>query len=200
MKTKLIYLLIFFSAFFGISGILMVLDQKYENIFDFNFTPINEVDSLKYKNLEGYNFNKIKEYINKELKPAIIDSLDKKYFKTKVDTLILTVVKDPMLKKSLADAKVNFTKLRKDIEKKSREIQQLKLTVKVKKDSLHKAWLKSTVKLYESMDPQIAAKLIEKISDNEAKEIIYTMKNQKAAEILSYLKPEKVITLTKAKQ
>lgn len=200
MKTKLIYLLIFFSAFFGISGILMVLDQKYENIFDFNFTPVRQADSLKYKNLDGYNFNKIKEYINRELKPAIIDSLDKKYFKTKVDTLILTVVKDPLLKKSLADAKVNFTKLRKDIEKKSREIQQLKLMVNVKKDSLHKAWLKSTVKLYESMDPQIAAKLIEKISDNEAKEIIYTMKNQKAAEILSYLKPEKVITLTKAKQ
>jgi len=61
---------------------------------------------------------------------------------------------------------------------------------KAKQDSSYVEWIKNTVKLYESMETQKAAKIILGYSDNIARDILLKMKKKKAAEILAEFKPE----------
>ncbi|MCL5028265.1 MAG: hypothetical protein M1480_04490, partial [Bacteroidetes bacterium] len=70
---------------------------------------------------------------------------------------------------------------------------------KTKPDSSYIVWKNQTAKLYESMDPQKAAKIIQSYSDNVARDIIYSMRQKKAAEILSELNPETANRITRAK-
>ena len=59
-------------------------------------------------------------------------------------------------------------------------------------------WAKQTAKLYESMDPRKAAKIIASYSDNESREILFRMNKKKAAKILAELNPETAKRITRA--
>ena len=69
-----------------------------------------------------------------------------------------------------------------------------------KRDSLHKAWVKNTAKLYESMDTRKAAKIIQGYSDNIVRDLLLTMKRKKAAEILAEFKLETATRIISAVQ
>jgi Mg/Co/Ni transporter MgtE len=71
--------------------------------------------------------------------------------------------------------------------------------IRTKPDSSYLIWMKQTAKLYESMDPKKAAKIIQSYSDNIARDIIYSMKQKNAAEILSELNPDTANRITRAK-
>ena len=59
-------------------------------------------------------------------------------------------------------------------------------------------WAKQTAKLYESMEPRKAAKIISSYSDNESREILFRMNKKKAAKILAELNPETARRITRA--
>lgn len=71
--------------------------------------------------------------------------------------------------------------------------------LKERQDSTYKSWLKSTVKLFNAMDPKKAAQILTHYSDNVARDIIYTMKKKNAAEILSDLDNKTAAKLTGAR-
>jgi flagellar motility protein MotE (MotC chaperone) len=132
------------------------------------------------------------------------DTLNGKIFRTRVEIKYDTVyveklVKDPAVVDSLKAAKHKTVLLAIQNKRKDRKIKELEKRIIQQKDSAYAAWLKATVKLYESMDSKQAAKLIQNFSDSEARDLIYSMKKKKAAEILSNLSAEKVTILTRSK-
>ena len=200
MKVKTIYVASFLLAFLGVMGILIILNQNFTNIFAFDFSIAKEktVDHKIIK-LNENDYGRLCEFIKSEFKEEIIDSLDRKYFEVKTDTVYKVIVKDSSLLSRLGDAKESFKSTNSRLKKKESEITALRNKFKTTSDSVYKAWIKSTVKLYESMDSKQAAKIIVNYSDKVARDIIYSMKKKKAAEILSRLNPETVINLTNAK-
>lgn len=58
--------------------------------------------------------------------------------------------------------------------------------------------LKSLVRIYESMKPRNAAKLLENLDENLVVEIISHMKTDLAANILSNMQPDKAVKISKA--
>ena len=106
---------------------------------------------------------------------------------------------DPKLLDSLKKSEALVQRFLRDNKTKEQEIESLKNRLNLTKDSSYSKWLKTTVKMYETMDSKKAAILIENYSDNEARDLIYSMKNKKAAEILSNLDTERVLRLTRSK-
>lgn len=190
MGSKLTYLLVFLMTFLGITGTLYILNDNFNNIFAFDFSPAPDL-----------------KQINKELK-AQFDSLDTYYAKTKVDTYY--VYNDTSLVRQNQEAMIENEKLRFDLSKKEEIINQQKETIAEQRIELKglrtqtsaeqneefKEWVKATVKLFETMDSKKAARVIQNYSDGLAREIIYSMKKKKAAEILSELNPDLVTKLT----
>lgn len=64
-------------------------------------------------------------------------------------------------------------------------------------DTIYTKWVKDTAKLYESMDPQKAAKIITQYSPEIARDIIYKMNKKKAAQVLSNLDPKTANMITR---
>jgi len=64
---------------------------------------------------------------------------------------------------------------------------------------MYVSWTKKIAKLYETMDPSKAAKIIQGYSDNIARDIIYTMKQKKAAGILAEFNPKIANRIMRAK-
>ena len=207
MKTLLVYLLVFLLAFIAITGLVIIMDSQYENIFDLNFaarkssSPSESKVAKKKVVLTPTDYGELKQYIDENFKNSVIDSLDKKYFETKTDTVYKVIVKDSSLIKYLNEAKEVNKSLATKLLQKNAEVDSLKskTSTGVNKEKNYDEWLKTTVSLYESMDVRKAAKLISSYSDNEARDIIYSMKKKKAAEILAQLSAETVQRITRSK-
>ncbi|MFH1194284.1 MAG: hypothetical protein V1720_01150 [bacterium] len=200
MKTVLVYLLVFLLAFIATTGLVIILNSQYANVFNFDFSsPTKEQTIEKEIVLTEEDYQKLQQYIEQNFKEGIIDSLDRKYFTTKADTIYQVYVKDSSLIQSLDQANQANKNLTMSLQTKSQETDSMKSKLGKKQKEEYLDWLKSTVSLYEAMDVRKAAKLISNYSDNEARDIIYSMKKKKAAEILAQLSAETVQRITRSK-
>ena len=201
MKEKIIYIVSFLLAFAFVTGLLIFLNSTYNNIFTFDFTTkvqtaaeikiLDQKDSTKVQSKDSTIVNVTPEATTAQK----IDSLQSK-------------ITSVSLKDSNA-AQIVSKKLAEEI-KPALQIPQTASSdpIKVdrvdknlaKRDSLHKAWVKNTAKLYESMDTRKAAKIIQGYSDNIVRDLLLTMKKKKAAEILAEFKPETATRIISAVQ
>ena len=179
MKDTILYSVVFILAFAVTSFFIYSFNQKYVNIFEFDFRDAVQVaraDSL-----------------------AAITAVDSvRSDSTSIDNSLLEINKE--LEKDYAETKMKLDKTVKELTEKEEEIKSLKDKIQVSKTNKHEEWLSSTVKLYESMETRKAGELLKTMPETEARELIYKMKRKKAAEILSNLDTETVKRLTRAKK
>jgi flagellar motility protein MotE (MotC chaperone) len=188
VKTPL-YALTFLIAFIAVTGIIMEMNNQYNNIFSFDFSPRKEIDSTAIKQ-NKLNKAKADSLANKgdSLIVASSDSIG-----VKVDSVKnVAKINNPVKKNEAVKPAVSGT---------VQGLTSTPLTQNTSKlkqgDSTYTKWKKATIKIYESMDSKKIAKIILGLTDNEARELIYSMKKKKAAEILSYLTPDDVKRLTR---
>ena len=182
MIDKIAAVIIFIISFVMVTALIAFMNLKYDNIFDFDFTPTHAAAELRtVQQIEDIKLN-----LRPEIERAVFDSLKVIGFDSVA--VVNTNNRVVLLEDSIAV-------LQKEIAKLSRETTTLEATnekFEKKKDSEteYLAWIKTTSKLYDSMESQKAAKIILKYSDNIAKDILYSMKKKKAAEILAEINPE----------
>lgn len=186
MKKPLMYIVIFALIFINITALMIYLNAKYNNIFEFDFRPKPEDDMTVLDTPEM-------ESLKIELKQQILDSLAIEQAKT--DSIEIAENNPETVKKNnqpnpLAENKEFVSPQENDYDKEMKE--------KAAQEA-YNTWKKKTAAMYENMDPGKAAKIIEKYSDNVARDILYSMNKKKAAQILAALNPEFANEITKAK-
>lgn len=193
MKSGLVYGTVLLFIFILISGAMIVFNEKYENMFRFDFSPkgtaaeLARQDSIKNAHLR----DSLKLIEDKKLQQEHHGD------STKVDSeesLHLTgTVSDPT-------AKNEEKKPAEEKPKGKKDEPQVKSPVysSFMKDTAYASWKRTTLSLYENMNPKLVAKVITGFSDDIARDLIYSMKKKKAAEVLSYLTPEQVARYTRA--
>jgi len=187
VKEKIIYGFAFIAAFIIVTLLMIYAASNYRNVFAFDFTPVSDIQS---KSSTMPPVNKSKNIT--KLKNELPDSHQMNKEKSAYDVLSMNV-KDSVLIDSLRILLEEIRRLKAEKEAKQVvpvNIQPDKNKEATKRDSVYKAWIKNTVKLYEAMDSKKAAKIIQSYSDNIARDIIFSMKKKKAAEIIAELKPE----------
>ncbi len=190
MKEKIIYISTFLLAFILVTGMIFVMNNKYENIF-----RLDTRDHLVV----------LAEKIKQDSIKVVQDSLR---LKTVRDSLFKLEYPDSLLSKSTGkDDKTGESTPNGVSEGPSRESTApssasiagpSKEKLKAEKDSLYIRWKRETVKLYEGMEAKQIAKVLPSFADDVARDLIYSMKKKKAAEILTLLSPEMVHKLTRA--
>ncbi len=201
MKEKIIYIVSFLLAFALVTGLLIFLNSTYNNIFTFDFTTTVKT-AAEIKKLDQIDSTKVHSkdstIVNVTPEAAIAQKIDSLQSKTTSVSL-----------KDSNAAQIVSKKLAEEIKPALKIPQTASLDpIKVdrvdknlaKRDSLHKAWVKNTAKLYESMDTRKAAKIIQGYSDNIVRDLLLTMKKKKAAEILAEFKPETATRIISAVQ
>ncbi len=176
MKSLITYILIFTIVFLIVTVGIYILNSKYNNVFKLDFSPPQDSLAVKTDSLSA---------LNDSLAVEKIDSV--KILKHYSDSLLT----------ELNNVKAELNSVKTKLSKKDEQIERIKKTEKTRRDSSYKAWLKTTKKLYETMDTRKAAKLLSSISDNEARDILYSMNKKKAAQILAVLTTDKVKKLTR---
>ncbi len=180
MKIIIIYALIFILAFIGTTYVIYDMNNKYVNMFEFDFRETAVLEAALADSLASLEADSL----------VALDSVV-------VSEETISINED--LATDLNSTKSKLSKVEVELTKKQKEIERLKSKLEIEHKAEHEKWLKSTVKLYEAMQASKAAEILSKIPDSEAREIIYTMKKKKAAEILSQLSTETVKRLTRAK-
>lgn len=203
MKTYILNTLPFVFAFIVVTGVIIYLNGQFNNIFQFDFTPKNQLYS---EQKDSTQLERTKE----------IKSADRK-IEAKNDSLLVSEFPtDSIVNANLSEEKIipetdissdikeiSKKELKKQLEKKpeaeiskiepkfaSNEINQSNQPKQQKQDSSYTNWLKKVSKLLEQMEPSKASKIIQNYSDNVARDIIYTMNKKSAAKIVSELSPE----------
>ncbi len=194
MKEKVIYIVSFMLTFALVSGVFIYLNSIYKNIFVFDFTPVTQVQNPQANKIEQKAEKKT--FPSKNEEPIKIDSPPKNIPDIKPNDAVTAkkdIVQAPKLTMPIAEQN------KAEKEKLVQQTEVIKPSIlekeSARKDSAYKAWLKQTVKLYESMDTQRAAKIIRGYSDNIARDILLSMKKKKAASILAEFKPEEAIRI-----
>jgi len=213
MKTKLVYGIIFGLAFVLVTVGIIFMNSKYNNIFKFDFRPPQLVhahaakppESQEQKNdsLQVANVEEIAEPMPEVTETDIVENKEKKdsvVSKPKMaaslyDSLKVLKAKIAMLEKQNKAAK-NKVKSDEELKVQQRKIDSARVASLGSKKL--EEWAKTTAKLYDSMDPKKAAKIIQSYSDNESREILFKMNKKKAAKVLSELDPETAQRITKA--
>lgn len=210
MKEKIVYIIVFLAAFALTSGGVLYMNSHYRDIFKFDFTPIKTSSENTSKQgvagtpgISNQDFTEFKTYMQREFRNEIFDSLRALYKKSeRVDTVYAKVFKDSLLLDSLSNISRVLQETRSkllDNQKKLSEVESEQDNSGTMKDSSYIEWMKQTAKLYESMDPKKAAKIIQSYSDNVARDILYTMRQKNAANILAELNPQTANRITRAK-
>lgn len=189
MKEKIIYGISFLTAFIIVTLLMIYAASNYRNVFDFDFTPVDNNVIAKAANTAPVPLRNDKAL--EKLRRELIDSLHAFKEYSTYDTLSFRLKDTSIidtLRKLLRELKnLKNEKSKKELVLQNKEALNLK---SAKQDSAYKVWIKNTVKLYEAMDSKKAAKIIQNYSDNIARDIIFSMKKKKAAEIIAELKPE----------
>jgi flagellar motility protein MotE (MotC chaperone) len=208
VKEKIIYIVSFLLAFVLVTGLLIFLNSSYKNIFAFDFSPISQSTPItEVKKQEPQNPPAVQPQEAAQLNAAPKDTTSQKIDSTKINQNIVAVKDSSAAKKAVSE---------KTSKEKNKKIETLAIntaTAKIespkqiaidkteaKKDSIYQAWVKNTVKLYETMDSKKAAKIIQGYSDNIARDLLLTMKKKKAAEILAEFKPQVATRIISAEQ
>ncbi|MGD8777608.1 MAG: hypothetical protein PVH88_01455 [Ignavibacteria bacterium] len=208
-----VYTMVFALAFLTTTVAIILMNEKFANIFAFNFSPNPENEPIMIvENNQGETFKAnlksykkdvveaVKAEVYDEIKEGVIDSLKQLPEKEKIDNLFKEVEQTKNIISDIKKKETEQKKLENTIANKEKEIENLKKQHKDDENEEYQNWIKSTVKLFETMDSKKAAKIISEYSDNVARDLIYKMKKKKAAEILSNLNTEKVIQLTQASE
>jgi hypothetical protein len=208
---------LFLVAFIFTTGGVVYLNSLYKNIFHYDFTIATAADTAQIMDTT--------KTMNASIGEAQADTLKK--LNPGADTLHADVLKDSLAADSVKKLVNNPAPVENQVSdnktqtvnpsisqatagqeqavipsQASNQSQMAGLSqfnTKTKPDSNYIAWMKQTAKMYESMDPKKAAKIIQSYSDNIARDIIYSMKQKKAAEILSELNPDTANRITRAK-
>lgn len=209
MNEKIIYITVFLAAFGLTTGGILYLNSHYQDIFKFDFTPIETPSEYTGDNngsgsgISSRDFAEFKTYMQREFRSEIFDSLRSLYKKSeRVDTVYAKVYKDSLLLDSLSNISRVLEETKDKLvtnQKKLYQAENGQNNGGRANDSSYIAWTKETAKLYESMDPKKAAKIIQSYSDNVARDILYTMRQKKAADILAELNPQTANRITRAK-
>jgi len=193
------YVFVFVLAFLFVTSALIFMNQKYRNVFAMDFREVEpnikvvprRITRREMDQIRKDVYSKVREELDKKAEDQNIDS-QKDDYKVKVNDNSYMISKLTQQINTIAQKQKKY-------ESKRNNSQEVQKQNKAKQDSVYSNWLKSTVKLYESMEAAEAAKFIPKYSDNVARDLIYSMKQKKAADILKNLNPDFVINLTQAK-
>ncbi len=189
MIDKIAAVIVFIVAFVMVTALIAFMNLQYNNIFDFDFTPTQHAIEIKTE----AQIEELKATLRPEVEKHIFDSLKVVGFDSLA--IINTNNKVVQLEDSIAVLQKIISKLTRETS--TLEATNAKNTKKNDSQKEYQAWIKTTSKLYESMETQKAAKIILKYSDNIAKDILYSMKKKKAAEILAELNPETANRITR---
>lgn len=190
--SKIVYILAFVITFALVTGGMIFLNNQYENIFAFDFSPPKPVLPAKNEKKDSANVagvmneKNIQQQINQKLEnanPAAEEQPEENISASKIIATAKPVKIEPE----------HISK--KDIQ----QSQARKANVRGIVDSNYIKWKYEVVKLYEAMDSKKAAKILEKFSDNVARDVLFAMKKKKAAEVISELNPETASRLIKVK-
>jgi len=208
VKEKIIYIVSFLLAFVLVTGLLIFLNSSFKNIFAFDFTPISQSTPVaEAKKQEPQNPPAVQPQEAAQLNAAPKDTTSQKIDSTKINKNVAAVKDSSAAKKAVSEKTSN--EKNKKIETPAINTATAKIEppkqiaidkTAAKKDSIYQAWVKNTVKLYETMDSKKAAKIIQGYSDNIARDLLMTMKKKKAAEILAEFKPGTASRIISAEQ
>jgi len=191
VKAKIIYISSFLITFVLVTMGIIYLNSQYRDIFHFDFTKIKPIENKEAAvDTTSVQMGELKIFLQQQLKRFVLDSLKTYATVTKTDTIINNVVTDSSLIDSLQNLKNILNKTNSELTKQNERAKKLEKILKAQPDSVYVSWTKRTAKLYETMDPSKAAKIILGYSDNIARDIIYTMKKKKAAEVLAEFNPK----------
>jgi flagellar motility protein MotE (MotC chaperone) len=182
VKTTITYALVFVFAFIGTSAVIYVLNDKFVNIFEFDFRDASIMeDATMYQSIaNGDSLITVDSLFVEDGTEVFDDDYNSENSKSK-------------------QQKGDIVEVKEEITKQKEKIKKLEEKFTAKEKEEHKSWLKSTIKMYEAMQAEKASQLLASIPDKDAREILYSMKKKKAAEILSNLPTETVIRLTRPK-
>ena len=204
MQTKITYVIIFLFAFILTTGGVVLVNQKFENIFKFDFSPRSEVlaDNKSDSTKAPIDTSGLKNEWAEKVKQNVTDSLsqvagsDKIIGKTADKTQAIIDERNRQLD-SLNKVKKELALYQAKLKTTSKEVQGISADMKTKQDSAYIKWRDEMVKTYELMDTRMAAKIIQKLNDNLAKDILFSMKKKKRAQILAEFSPDTAIRLTR---
>jgi flagellar motility protein MotE (MotC chaperone) len=174
--SKVIYIIAFLGAFVITSIGISLLNSKFNNIFQFDFSPPVEIspDSLFTKN--GSQIL-TENSLPVENNLGIIDENNQPE----------NITDNEILRDSLQTLRNEIEQIRKNNPGDTISTEESNSS---QSKNEYETWLKKTSDLFASMEPKKAAKIIQNYSDNIARDIIYTMNKKKAAEILAELSPD----------
>jgi flagellar motility protein MotE (MotC chaperone) len=193
VKNKIIYIFLFLVAFIFTTGAVVFLNSVYKNIFQYDFRMVTDSDTT--------NVNDSTKTINASITLDHSDS-SKTSIPAKVQDSVQTANSNNSIVSDSLKRLQNVIKPSENLasDNKTQDSTHIRVDeTSTKPDSSYLVWMKQTAKLYESMDPKKAAKIIRSYSDNIARDIIYSMKQKNAAEILSELDPDTASRITRAK-
>lgn len=206
MQAKIIYPVLFVFTFLMTSGVIYVLNNNFENIFKFNFSPAGtrtaEVKKVRAPRMSGtkIDYGEIKSYIRNEFKKEILDSVNSQNKNKEKDTMFTALKKDI---DNLRQINNKFEETQKNLAAKEKELQNIKnlqaANNAAKEDSAYTKWKKEMVRIYEAMDAKAAARILQNLPENSAKDILSAMKSKKVAKILPQMSPEIATRLTRNK-
>lgn len=196
MANKLVYIIVFTIAFLFVTVSIILVNEQFTNIFEFDFTSVQEKPKIVKKTKTEITQD-LKTYITNELKGELLDSIYAIGGTPRVDTVVADVRKDPTFADSIKKISSKIETIEKELIAKNNEILNLTSVKKANKDSAYVKWKTDIVKIYESMDSKAAARIIQNLEDNLAKDILFSMKKKKAAEIIMKLNPETASRLTR---
>lgn len=213
MKEKLVYGIVFGGAFVIVTVAIIYMNSMFNNIFKFDFTPPQASNAVAAV-VDQENTEQIEQEPEEEITDDLQEPVYSESEETNNDTAVVKYEVDKSLLDSLNILRNKIALLEKQQNKKNnQDMADDAKALSQREDSLKavaaseskkmdekkfELWAKETAKLYESMDPKKAAKIIQSYSDNESREVIFKMNKKKAAKILAELDPEIALRITKA--
>ncbi|MDP4192270.1 MAG: hypothetical protein Q8858_11935 [Bacteroidota bacterium] len=184
----------------------MFLNNKYENIFKFNFAPASQNrsillqtkkdDSKQSDNSQQPSDNNGNENKNILSKGANADAANKDSKAANNSSAVLNPNSSASGKQSPDNGKQSSAAKNND----SKNSNNNAAFEKKKMEPAYIKWKKDMVKTYDKMDPKSVAKILIKMNDNYARDILFSFKDKKRAEIIETiltLSPEAATRLTR---
>lgn len=201
MKGKILNILLFPLAFILITAAIIFLNSKCTNIFKFDFSEYHPKqivkDTLVTKKENNNIFQKPVEKKQDDIDSLIKRTNEQVVVKGQSEDSVKKQVKPELLPKEEPMKQVKIVEKTPEPDKPVENKIEPAVVQRTQTDTIYTKWVKDTAKLYESMDPQKAAKIITQYSPEIARDIIYKMNKKKAAQVLSNLDPKTANMITR---